>query len=238
MEKHLTLSELADLAQRAVEAVAVAPKSNQAKSRPAPRMLRYYQSIGLLSPPAAVRGRTPLFGRRHLEEVLAVKRLQADGVSLEDVRSRLEGLDASGLSALARFPEELVPEGLASGDPEESPDEPAEAPTPASRTRSAFWSSAPPSAPAPPAPPLRSGGVTSRSTALPAASPVTSSVVTGVRLVPGADLVLHSSRPLTLEESAELSAAAAPLLSALTRLGLLAGTTDRPSTTSTSEETS
>src|SRR5690606_40309537 len=47
--------------------------------RPVPneRLIRWYTTIGLLDPPIARRGRVALYGRRHLLQLVAIKRRQA-----------------------------------------------------------------------------------------------------------------------------------------------------------------
>jgi hypothetical protein len=46
------------------------------------RTIRYYTTLGLIDRPAAMRGRTALYGVRHLLQLTAIKRLQARGLSL------------------------------------------------------------------------------------------------------------------------------------------------------------
>lgn len=205
MEKLLTLTELADLAHQVVEKAGLSPKNNQAKARPAPRMLRYYQQQGLLSEPRRS-GRTHLFGRRHLLEVLAVKRLQSEGRSLEEIRSSVRGLSLGELEVLAAPPAKSVPVDLADGEPETT--EQVAAPTP--RRSRAFWAGAPaaPAAEAAAAPaPLRA--------ALPAVP-----LISGVQLSPGVELLLRTAAPLDASQAAALRAAAAPLLAELAALGV------------------
>ena len=45
---------------------------------PDPRTVRYYATLGLLDRPR-IEGRTALYGRRHLLQLVAVKRLQGHG---------------------------------------------------------------------------------------------------------------------------------------------------------------
>jgi DNA-binding transcriptional MerR regulator len=65
------------------------------------RTVRYYTTLGLLDRPAAMRGRTALYGRRHVLQLVAIKRLQARGLSLAQVQERLVGLSDSALRRLA-----------------------------------------------------------------------------------------------------------------------------------------
>ena len=66
------------------------------------RTIRYYTTLGLLDRPAAMRGRTALYGPRHLLQLVAIKRLQARGLSLAAVQERVVGLSDAALRRLAR----------------------------------------------------------------------------------------------------------------------------------------
>lgn len=102
---------------------------------PAPdrRTLRYYATLGVLSRPTPV-GREVRYGRRHLLEVLATRRLQANGTRLAEIAERLSGLDENGLAALAA-------------------DRATPRPTPAAAAdRTRFWEVQPHLATEPPAP--------------------------------------------------------------------------------------
>jgi len=65
------------------------------------KTIRYYTTHGLLDRPAAMRGRTALYGRRHLLQLVAIKRLQARGLSLAAVQERVVGLSDAALRRLA-----------------------------------------------------------------------------------------------------------------------------------------
>jgi DNA-binding transcriptional MerR regulator len=71
---------------------------------PDQRTIRWYSTIGLLDRPTAMRGRTALYDRRHLLQLVAIKRLQADGHTLADVQQRLVGATESTLTDIARLP--------------------------------------------------------------------------------------------------------------------------------------
>src|SRR5438552_14836888 len=70
------------------------------------RTIRYYTTLGLLDRPAEMRGRTALYGRRHLLQLVAIKRLQARGLSLAAIQQELLGLNDASLRRLARLPAE------------------------------------------------------------------------------------------------------------------------------------
>jgi DNA-binding transcriptional MerR regulator len=130
----LTLPEFAEAAARAVAASGAAPDNRQAKAVPAARMIRYYTARGLLPRPGS-RGRALVYGRRHLLQLVAIKRLQGEGLSLDQIAERLAGLPDSDLEALAAVPGEAIPPEL--GDLEHS------RPGELSRTAERFWDPAP-----------------------------------------------------------------------------------------------
>lgn len=133
----LTLPQFAAAAADAVQASGAAPDNRQAKAVPAERMIRYYTSRGLLPRPGN-RGRALIYGRTHLMRLVAIKRLQGEGLSLDEIAERLAGMSAAQVEALAAIPEGAVPAGL--GDPEPAP-KPA-------RAAGAFWRAVPDAAPA------------------------------------------------------------------------------------------
>ncbi len=138
----LTLPEFAAAAAEAVRASGAAPDNRQAKAVPAERMVRYYTSRGLLPRPGN-RGRALTFGRTHLVRLVAIKRLQGQGLSLDEIAEQLAGMSAAQVEALAAIPDGAMPAGL--GDPEPAP-EPA-------RAAGAFWRAVPETVSAgPPAP--------------------------------------------------------------------------------------
>jgi DNA-binding transcriptional MerR regulator len=68
------------------------------------RTIRYYTTLGLIDRPAQMRGRTALYGRRHLLQLVAIKRLQAKGLGLAEIQERLLGLSDAALGRLAQLP--------------------------------------------------------------------------------------------------------------------------------------
>jgi DNA-binding transcriptional MerR regulator len=85
-----------------------------------------------------MRGRTAYYGRKHLLQLVAIKRLQAQGLPLADIQQKLLGADKAKLKKLAQLSDEALtaitqraPEGESA----------AAASTPARETR--FWERAP-----------------------------------------------------------------------------------------------
>src|SRR6267378_745075 len=95
-----TLDELCDQVAQALARDAPAALDGRVREVPDRRTLRYYTTLGLLDRPAEMRGRTAYYGRRHLLQLVAIKRLQARGLSLAEVQERLVGI---GHAALARL---------------------------------------------------------------------------------------------------------------------------------------
>ena len=65
------------------------------------RTIRYYTTLGLIDRPAEMRGRTALYGRRHLLQFVAIKKLQARGRSLAEIQQALAGQTDKELARIA-----------------------------------------------------------------------------------------------------------------------------------------
>src|ERR1700676_2491652 len=87
-----TLDELCDRVERALAVDYHGQASGRVRDVPDRRTIRYYTTLGLIDRPAAMRGRTALYGVRHVLQLAAVKRLQARSLSLAQVQARLVGL--------------------------------------------------------------------------------------------------------------------------------------------------
>lgn len=72
---------------------------------PGERLIRWYTTIGLVDPPLSRRGRIARYGRRHLLQLVAVKRLQAAGRSIADIQAALAGATDAMLEAVAETPD-------------------------------------------------------------------------------------------------------------------------------------
>src|SRR5437660_12648026 len=68
------------------------------------RTIRYYTTLGLLDRPAEMRGRTALYGQRHLLQLVVIKRLQGRGLTLAEIQRQLVGLTNQALGKLAKLP--------------------------------------------------------------------------------------------------------------------------------------
>ena len=100
MEETWTLADLVAEATNRLEALP-APKNGQVRAVPDDRTIRYYAAIGLLDRPAAMRGRTALYGPRHLAQIVAIKRMQSAGHSLSDIQQLWSQLDNETLTRIS-----------------------------------------------------------------------------------------------------------------------------------------
>jgi DNA-binding transcriptional MerR regulator len=125
-----TLDELTALVAKALAVGYDGPVDGRARDVPERRSVRYYTTLGLLDRPVELRGRTAYYGPKHLLQLVAIKRLQAQGRSLAEIQQHLLGLDEGDLKPLAKLPAKL--EALL-GEPEKQ----------ASAEREDFWRETP-----------------------------------------------------------------------------------------------
>jgi DNA-binding transcriptional MerR regulator len=138
MNERWTIEQLAPLVERALDLSGYnGQHSGRVRSLPDLRTIRFYTTLGLLDPPAEMRGRKAFYGRRHLVQLVAVKRLQARGLSLAQVQETLAGIDDRALAELAALPADFWDRAAAVS--EQDVESPA---TPASQ-RNSFWASEP-----------------------------------------------------------------------------------------------
>jgi DNA-binding transcriptional MerR regulator len=190
-----TLAELA--AEVAVALGDAAAPSGQARAVPDERAIRYYTTLGLLDRPA-LRGRTALYGRRHLAQIIAIKRLQAAGKSLAAIQALLPTVDDGELARIAGV---TVPG------------------RPRTAARAGFWRDDP----APVAAVAAPAAVAAAPAAAPAAPPAVGfQAQLALELAPGVVLHLAAGRAASDADADAVRAAAAPLLAELARRRLLA----------------
>lgn len=187
-----TLDELLDRVSAALTAEYSGAPNGRVRDVPDRRAVRWYATTGLVDRPSAMRGRTALYEKRHLLQLVAVKRLQSQGRALADIQAELAGATDQTLAAIARVPDGL----LESGDP-----------PPQEAVRPRFWAeaAAAPAAPPPPAKAVQLNGVALGGGA--------------VLLVPGVP---------TAADTADIAAAARPLLDLLAARGLLTNERELP----------
>jgi DNA-binding transcriptional MerR regulator len=192
-----------ELRQRVEQALAGddAPANRQVRAVPDERSIRYYTTLGLLDRPS-LRGRTALYGPRHLAQLITIKRWQAEGRSLADIQQQLPTLDDAGLAGASGV--ELV------------------AP-PRATARRDFWRTEAVSAPEP-APEPAPESESEPEPDLVADSPATLLSFVELSLSPGVRLAFETSRPATDADATALLAAAQPLLAELRRRHLITTT--------------
>jgi DNA-binding transcriptional MerR regulator len=120
-EPRWTLDELAEQVETALAVDYHGQASGRVRAVPDRRAIRWYTTIGLIDRPVAHRGRTALYGPRHLLQLVAVKRLQARGLPLVSIQQELAGATDTQLAGVARLPAggaaEPVPEAAAADAP-------------------------------------------------------------------------------------------------------------------------
>ncbi|WP_062443333.1 MerR family transcriptional regulator [Herbidospora daliensis] len=211
---------IAELAERATAALAgLAPANGRVSDVPNERLIRYYTTIGLLDPPLARRGRIALYGRRHLLQLVAIRRRQAEGLSNAAIQQDLLGATDARLTELAGgdLPAPDRPAAAEGGRQEPSRNGHSQPTDPGPRQR--FWTSTPTSATAS-ATTTRTAAAAPKGLGTPPPGTFPP-VFHGVGLAPGAALLL--SRQLDDHELAAVTLAARPLIELLTDLGFTEG---------------
>jgi DNA-binding transcriptional MerR regulator len=223
-EPRWTLDELAERVDAALAVDYPGQPSGRVRAVPDRRAIRWYTTIGLIDRPVAHRGRTALYGPRHLLQLVAVKRLQAKGMPLVAIQQALAGATDSQLARVADLPSGAAAPVPAAAE-QAAAVEPGASVRPAAGGRSGvprgvpgrarraeFWRE-PPSAitPASAAP----AGFPDLSEA---AAPV--ATLHGVRLGEGTTLLLEPGRDLDAADLQAILDAARPLLAVLRDRGL------------------
>jgi DNA-binding transcriptional MerR regulator len=202
LEPLWTIDELGTRVALALSADYAGAPNGRIRNIPDQRTIRYYTTLGLMDRPAEMRGRTALYGRRHLSQLVAIKRLQARGLSLSAIQQQLLGLGDAALGRLAR-----LPEGVETADDSE-----AASPSPAAGQREPFWTTIPA------APSSEDGGsepCDARGQPVPDANTVVPAVMQGIRLDDDVTLLLCSIRPVEDDDLQAIRTVAAPLLKLL-----------------------
>ena len=99
------IADLRTLAARALESGDYTPaQSARVRAVPDTRTIRYYTTLGLIDRAAEMRGRTALYDRRHVMQVVAIKRLQAKNMTLSQIQRDLVGANRRKLAGIASLP--------------------------------------------------------------------------------------------------------------------------------------
>jgi DNA-binding transcriptional MerR regulator len=190
-----TIDELGAAVELALAQGYEGAPSGRVRDVPDRRTIRYYTTLGLIDRPAAMRGRTALYAERHLLQLVAIKRLQASGLTLSEVQAELMGAPTKKLRELAALPEKFA-----------IPDAPARTET--ARSREAFWEAVPKESAA-----AEEEDQSSEQAAVPA-------LLQGIRLGEDLFLLFRSRRAIDEEDVRALERAARPLLRLLEARGL------------------
>jgi MerR-like DNA binding protein len=206
-----TLDQLVARVAEALAADDVRAPNGRVREVPDARALRWYATIGLLDRPSAFRGRSALYGPRHLLQAVAVKRRQAEGMALAQIQAELSGATDTMLHRVARLPARLLadaPPPLARSEAPSGPRSSAADLAEVGSPRTPFWRATPAS----------TSGVRSEEAE---GRPVHAGVEPRhlIRLGPGATLVLTAAP--SAADVADLRAAAAPLIRLLADRALL-----------------
>jgi len=110
---------LDELVQRSRYLLALLPSgeggSRRVRWQPDARLVRYYTTLGLLDRPVELRGRTAYYHDRHLLQLLAIKTLQALGLSLQTVQTKLAGMPDAELAQQIGLPPDWAEQLAATG---------------------------------------------------------------------------------------------------------------------------
>lgn len=101
-----TLEELTRRVADATQRLGLSQVNGQVADVPNARAIRWYTSTGLVRRPQQ-RGRVAYYGKAHLRELVAIKRLQSQGLTLEQVQQQLLGKSDDDVRVLAGVPDDV-----------------------------------------------------------------------------------------------------------------------------------
>jgi DNA-binding transcriptional MerR regulator len=186
-----------ELANRVAEVLArdyAASPDNRVRGIPDLRSIRYYTTLGLLDRPT-LHGRTAYYGARHLLQLAAIKRLQAERWPLAKIQRALLHMKDEELAKVARVQVEAIPQ-------QRAPSEPAAANRP-------FWKESP------------AAFVSEVSEHEAHSAGPMNGALQGIELTGDVTLLVRAVRSLNDEDIQAIRAVAGPLLDLLQRRRLL-----------------
>ncbi len=188
----MTLRELVAEAAVALSAAGLEQSSGRVSEVPTPRTIRYYARHGLIDKPIGWRGRAALYGPRHIAQIVAIKRMQADGSSLDQIQLVLSGASDDELATRSGIALDATPP-----------------PQPAADDAGAFWRRVPADAPEPGAARVDQDEEDDEQDG----APYGGDLLTGARLDPGVALWIEGARrALDDDDIAAIKVAAEPLM--------------------------
>tara|TARA_R110002072_G_scaffold16192_3_gene63639 strand:+ start:123 stop:881 length:759 start_codon:yes stop_codon:yes gene_type:complete len=216
VKQQWTLDQLGSHVARALSEGYEPAESGRVRAVPDRRTIRYYTTLGLVDRPSEMRGRTAYYGRRHLLQLVAIKRLQGEGQSLAEVQAHIAGLDDRSLEEIAAVPETTQLAAVEAAGGGALAERTQDASALVTGRAASFWAARPPVAPP---------SVEARKPEAPRvpAPDKSAEALRAVGLGEGVSLLLPGGPELQAEELEALARAAAPLLAELNRLGVLHG---------------
>lgn len=94
------VKELADAAEKVLRTSGTSQEKGTVAEYPNERTVRYYLAEGLLPQPIEKRGLTSVFGHEHILTLLAIKKLQSDGLPISVIKTLIAGKAAAELETI------------------------------------------------------------------------------------------------------------------------------------------
>lgn len=88
---------------------------------PSPRLIRYYTTLGLLDRAASFQGRVAFYSGKHLLQILAIKYLQTQNKTLEEIQKLILGLGEEALAQMLGIQLPLPAPEVIGAQPVETP---------------------------------------------------------------------------------------------------------------------
>ena len=206
----LTLPDLVAAVPALLVGVYEGVRNGRVRDLPDVRTIRWYQTLGLLDRPTESRGRAGLYGRRHLLQIAAIKKLQAAGFTLEQIQGSLAGRTDEELARTLDLPLRAVDAaiGAAAASRESTTRLDMEMALKPPRREGHFWKTKPAR--------LAADAETSATADVAPEPPV------GLQSssLGGSAVVLWNGRPLTPSEQARIVDLSAPLVAFLSSIAL------------------
>ena len=106
------VKELADAAEELLREIGPSQERGTVAEYPNERTVRYYISEGLLPEPMGKAGSASIFGYEHLVTLVAIKKLQSEGLPISVIKGVIEGRSIEQLESLLGSEESESVQGL------------------------------------------------------------------------------------------------------------------------------
>ena len=107
------LRNLLSAFHRVLPSLQLAGLSSRVREIPNERTLRFYATAGLLAPPLRFNGRRAVYGRSHLLQLLAIKRLQSQGYPIRNIQEILRKVSHAKLLSIADVDSDALDKAIA-----------------------------------------------------------------------------------------------------------------------------